>query len=134
MGVFFLTLVVVGKYSFINVDVTLILNSHNWNLLMTYKCKNCGHSFRDVHYTKVTKVDVRNIRCPRCGLRRMKVKYSALKWYLWFIISLVTGIIGAWVGIWICSALGGQGAELMFGLVGFGVGFFVPSIYWLVES
>lgn len=41
----------------------------------------------------------------------------------WLTISVITGIIGLWVGILICNALGCQGALFTFGFVGFLVGF-----------
>lgn len=97
---------------------------------MIYKCKKCRHSFKEEHFTKVR---LRDIRCPNCGSGRIKPKYRALERYVWLIVSLITGTIGAWLGIFICSDLGFQGAELTFGLVGFLVGFVLPSVYWVYD-
>ena len=96
-----------------------------------YRCKDCGFIWTDVG----VKEGESNffLRCIRCESRNIsfptkpkKVKLKT-KLIIWLIFSIITAIIGAGIGIWIClGLLVNCGNPWLFGLLGFLIGFLVP--------
>ena len=100
-----------------------------------YKCKDCGFAWNDVEVKKEESKFF--LRCLRCESRNIsfpkKVKLKT-KLIIWLVISLITGGIGAGIGIWICFGLLGHcGNPWMFGLIGFLIGFFILPLLILLD-
>ena len=97
-----------------------------------YRCKDCGLVWRDI----AVKEGESNpfLRCLRCESRNIdfpKTVKLKTKLIIWLIISVIIGIIGAGIGIWIHSSYN-WGDPWTIGLTGFLIGFFAPSIIFLI--
>ena len=97
-----------------------------------YECNDCGFVWIDVEAKDVaTKNFIRCIRCESRNIAFPKTVKIRSKIIIWLIISVIIGIIGAGVGIWIHSAYN-WGDPWTLGLIGFLIGFFVPTIIIII--
>ena len=99
-----------------------------------YKCKDCGFRWDDVEVKKGESNYF--LRCLRCESRNIisSSKITSSKIIILLIVSLITGSIGAGIGIWIrLEFLVNWGDPWMFGLIGFLVGFLGAIIFYFFE-
>ncbi|MFX1343969.1 MAG: hypothetical protein ACFFBC_04145 [Promethearchaeota archaeon] len=93
-----------------------------------YKCNDCGFVWTDVEAKDVkTKNFIRCVRCESRNIAFPKTVAHGTKIIIWLIASLITGIIGAGIGVWIYSAYN-WGDPWTIVLIGFLIGFLVPTI------
>jgi DNA-directed RNA polymerase subunit RPC12/RpoP len=97
-----------------------------------YKCNDCGFVWTDIEAKDVkTKKFIRCLRCESRNIAFPKTLKISTKLIIWLIASLITGMIGTGVGIWIHSKYNWGDPESL-GLIGFLIGFFVPTIVILI--
>jgi hypothetical protein len=97
-----------------------------------YKSNDCGFVWIDIEAKDLkTKNFLRCIRCESRNIAFPKTEEFGTKLIIWLIVSLITGTIGAGIGIWIHSEYN-WGDAWTLSLIGFLIGFIVPTIilYW----
>lgn len=87
----------------------------------------CSEECRKVQRAKRQELYRENMK-QRKKIQREKRKNALI---IWFVVSIITGIIGAMVGGYLYNAMSMIGDPGMVILIGFGIGFFAPLIIYL---